>query len=406
MDLRIKGRVEMTVIERVECVHLRFEMPMDRTFSTPGGPVHGRLTTLIRLTTDDGLTGIGSAYAHPALVQATVDHLRPFVIGYDPRETERHWNRLHGISRWYGRKGAAVSAIGGIDQAIWDLHGKMVGKPVWALLGGTSSLVPAYASGMLYSSPDAVAEGARAAVARGFTRVKMRVGWNWDYDISAVRAARSAIGPDRDLMVDGTWRFDLSSAIEFAEVLEENNVFWFEEPLSSDDFDEFVTLRNATSVPLACGENEFAIHGFREWIRTGAIDIVQADASRAGGITEVVKIAREAAAAGLRFAPHSWCDAVAVVANAHAVAASPNGITVEIDQTGNRFIEELLGGPLKVVDGLIDLGNGPGLGIDVDESALEDMRLPDPFAIPDGNYCDVTYGRGQMRYIGDYVGRT
>ena len=111
----------MTTIERVECLHLRFTMPPERTFSTPGGPATGRLTTLVRLTTDDGLVGIGSAYAHPALVQATVDHLTPFVLGYDPRQTERHWNRLHGISRWYGRKGAAVSAIGGIDQAMWDL---------------------------------------------------------------------------------------------------------------------------------------------------------------------------------------------------------------------------------------------------------------------------------------------
>jgi D-galactarolactone cycloisomerase len=396
----------MTIIERVECLHLRFTMPPERTFSTPGGPATGRLTTLIRLTTDDGLVGIGSAYAHPALVQATVDHLTPFVLGYDPRETERHWNRLHGISRWYGRKGAAVSAIGGIDQAMWDLRGKVEGQPVWRLLGGTSGRVPAYASAMLYSSPDAVAQGCERAIARGFTRVKMRAGWNWDYDVAAVDAARAVLGPDRDLMVDGTWRFQLAEALEFAKVLEANDVFWFEEPLATDDFDDFVTLRNATTVPLACGENEFALHGFREWIRTGAIDIVQADASRAGGITEVVEIAREADAAGLGFAPHSWCDAVAVVANAHAVAASPNGITVEIDQTGNRFIEELLGGPLEVVDGHIELGERPGLGIELDDAAVAELLLDDPFHIPDGNYCDVVYGRGQTKYIGDYAGRS
>jgi hypothetical protein len=93
------------------------------------------------------------------------------------------------------------------------------------------------------------------------------------------------------------------------------------------------------------------------------------------------------------------------VANAHAVAASPNGITVEIDQTGNRFIEDLLGRPLQVIDGHIDLGHRPGLGIDIDDAAVAEMRFADPFAIPDGNYCDVVYGRGQTRYIGDYVGR-
>lgn len=395
----------MTKIDRVECIHLRFEMPPERTFRTPGGPVHGRLTTLIRITTDDGLVGIGSAYAHPALVEATVDHLTPFVIGFEPQDPERLWNRLHGVSRWYGRKGAAVTAIGGIDQAVWDLYGKSIGQPVWRLLGGSSSRVPAYASGLLYSSPEAVAEGAARAIDRGFTRVKMRAGWNWDYDTASVAAARNAIGPDNDLMVDGTWRFGLEDAVTFAEVLEEHGVFWFEEPLNSDNFDDFVALRGSTSVPLACGENEFALHGFREWIRTGSIDIVQADASRAGGITEVTKIAKEAAAAGLGFAPHSWCDAVAVVANAHAVAASPNGITVEIDQTGNRFIEELLSEPLTVSNGTIDLGERPGLGIELNADAVADMALADAFAIPDGNYCDVTYGRGQQSYIGNYVGR-
>lgn len=393
----------MSKVTEIDCIHLRFEMPPDRTFSTPGGPVHGRLTTLIRLRTDDGRTGIGSAYAHPALVQAAVDHLAPFVLGYDPRDTERHWNRLHGISRWYGRKGAAVTAIGGIDTALWDLRGQIEGQPVWRLLGGASGRVPAYASGMLYSSPEAVIAGCERAVARGFTRVKIRTGWNWEYDTAVVAAARATIGPDRDLMVDGTWRFDLPAALAFAAVLEQHRAFWFEEPLASDDLDEFVTLRNATTVPIAIGENEMALHGFREWIRAGAVDIVQADASRAGGITEVHKIATEAATAGMRFAPHSWCDAVAVVANAHAVAASPNGITVEIDQTGNRFIEELLGGPLQVVDGHIDLGERPGLGISLDEAVVADMRLADPFHIPDGNYCDVVYGRGQTRYIGAYV---
>ena len=395
----------MSVVDRVECIHLRFEMPPEATFSTPGGPVHGRLTPIIRLTTDDGHTGIGSAYAHPAVVQAVVDHLTPFVVGYDPRATERHWNRLHGISRWYGRKGAAVTAIGGIDQAMWDLRGKLEGQPVWRLLGGTDSRVPAYASGMLYSSPEAVAAGCERAIARGFTRAKMRAGWNWDYDVAAVHAAREVLGPDRDLMVDGTWRFGLDDAIAFAKVLEDVRAFWFEEPLATDDLDDFVALRAATSVPISIGENEMAIHGFREWLRAGAVDIVQADASRAGGITEVSKIAAEAAATGVRFAPHSWCDAVAVVANAHAVAAAPNGITVEIDQTGNRFIEELLGGPLVVTDGHIDLGERPGLGIELDEAAVTDMRLDDPFHVPDGNYCDVVYGRGQTSYIGDYRGR-
>lgn len=395
----------MSRIDRVECIHLRFEYDPAKTFSTPAGPVHARFATLIRLHTDDGLTGIGSAYAHPGVVQASVDHLAPFILGYDPVDTDRTHTRLHGISRWYGRKGGAVAAIGGIDTALWDLRGKLAGQPVWQLLGGRSGKVPAYASGNLYSSPEAVAEGAAKAIRRGFTRVKMRIGWSWQYDCAAMRAARAAIGTDHDLMIDGTHRFTLQDAIRTATVLGEVRAFWFEEPFPPDEIDNFVGLRpflNAVGVPLATGENEFAWHGFRELVRARAVDIIQADASRAGGITEVMRIGRMANEHGVRVAPHTWCDAVAVVANAHAVAALPNGVTCEVDQTGNRFIEELVG-PLPIAGGLLDLGNRPGLGITLDEDVVRELRVKDANSYPDGNYCDIVIGRGQTRYIGDYT---
>jgi D-galactarolactone cycloisomerase len=395
----------MSKVTSVECIHLRFEYDLTKTFQTPAGPVHARFATLVRLRTDDGLEGIGSAYAHPAIVQASVDHLAPFVIGFDVNDSERTHTRLHGISRWYGRKGGAVVAISGIDTALWDLRGKIAGQPLWKLLGGTRSRVPAYASGNLYSSPDAVAAGAARAIARGFTRVKMRIGWSWDYDCAAMRAARAAIGDARDLMIDGTHRFTLQHAIRTARVLGEVRAFWFEEPFPPDELDNFVALRpylNAVGVSLATGENEFAYHGFRELVRTRAVDIVQCDASRAGGITELMRIGRMANEHGVRVAPHTWCDAVAVVANAHVVSALPNGVTCEVDQTGNRFIEELIG-PLPIRDGLIDLGDRPGLGITLNEDLVRELRVADPFHLPDGNYCDVVIGRGQTKYIGDYL---
>lgn len=394
----------MTKVTSVECIHLRFEYDMARTFQTPAGPVHARFATLVRLRTDDGLEGIGSAYAHPAVVQASVDHLAPFVIGFDVNDSDRTHDRLHGISRWYGRKGAAVAAISGIDTALWDLRGKAAGQPVWKLLGGSKSRVPAYASGNLYSSPEAVAEGAARAITRGFRRVKMRIGWSWDYDCAAMRAARAAIGDDNDLMIDGTHRFTLQDAIRTTSVLGEIRAFWFEEPFGPDALDDFLALKphlEAVGVPLAMGENEFAFHGFREFVRAGAADIIQCDASRAGGITELMQIGRMAEPHGVRVAPHTWCDAVAVIANAHVVSALPNGVTCEVDQTGNRFIEELTG-PLPIQEGLIDLGDRPGLGISLNEDLIRELRVDDPYHLPDGNYCDIIIGRGQTRYIGDY----
>lgn len=395
----------MSKVVDVECIHLRFEYDPRKTFQTPAGPVHARFATLVRLRTDEGLEGIGSAYAHPAIVQASVDHLAPFVIGFDVDDSERTHTRMHGISRWYGRKGGAVAAISGIDTALWDLRAKRVGQPLWKLLGGSSSRVPAYASGNLYSSPEAVAEGAARAIARGFRRVKMRIGWSWDYDCAAMRAARAAIGPDNDLLIDGTHRFTLQDAIRTTRVLGEVRAFWFEEPFAPDDLDLFVALKphlNAVGVSLATGENEFGFHGFRELVRARAIDIAQADASRAGGVTEVMRIGRMAHEHGVRLAPHTWCDIVAVVANAHVVAALPNGITCEVDQTGNRFIEELAG-PLPIADGCIELGDGPGLGITLDDALVRELRVRDPYALSPGNYCDIVVGRGQTKYIGDYV---
>ena len=397
----------MTRIVDVECFHLRFPCDPNDTFQTPAGPVHARFTTLIRIRTDEGLEGIGSAYAHPGVVQACIDHMKPMLLGVRPEPIPAILERLNIISRWYGRKGAALAAISGIDTALWDLRGKREGQPVWKLLGGDRSQAPAYASGNLYSSPDAVARGVERAVARGFRRVKMRVGWTWDYDVHAMRAARAAMGPDLDLMVDGTGRFTPETARDLAPSLGEVRAFWFEEPFGADELDDFVDLRRRLAdhgVPLATGENEFAYHGFRELIRAGAVDIVQADASRAGGISEVMRIGRLAHEHGIGLAPHTWCDIVAVTANAHVVAASPNGLTCEVDQTRNRFIEELAG-PLRIADGQLDLGERPGLGITLDEAIVRELRVDDPSDMPDGNYCDVIFGRGQTRYIGDYVAR-
>src|SRR5262249_49743587 len=152
-------------------------------------------------------------------------------------------------------------------------------------------------------------------------------------------------------------------------------------------------------VRLAAGENEFGLQGFRELIRAGALDIVQPDASRCGGITEVKRVADLARSAGLGVATHTWSDAVAVVGNAHVVSAARNGITIEVDQTGNPFIEELLVEPLKIVDGNLQLSQAPGLGIELNGSVVERYRMRDPLTIPDGSYSDMVFGPRAAGFI-------
>jgi D-galactarolactone cycloisomerase len=381
-------------IEDVEVINLRFAYPEGGGFTYAGGRVTARVTSLVLVHTDTDHTGIGAAYSHPDLVRTIVEgNFRAHLIGADPADIEGIWDKLYGISRWYGRKGAALTAISGVDIALWDLRGKAARTPVWRLLGGRTGRVEAYASGMFWRDDlKALEREAARHRDRGFRRVKMRLGRSWDYDTQALAAAVRGVGRDGAVHVDGSHRYELEAAIRFGALLSSAGAAWFEEPFPPEDLDRYVALRRRLKVPLAAGENEFGVQGFRELVRAGAIDIVQADACRTGGITEVVRIARMAAELGLIVAPHTWSDAVAVTANAHVVASLANGLTVEVDQTGNPFIEDLLVEPLRISDGHLQLSDAPGLGIALDPEALRRLTLPRDRTVPDGNYSDLVFG--------------
>lgn len=390
-------------IDRLETIHLLFEYPNRAGFTSAGGVTSGRLTTLVKVHTDDGRTGVGSIYSHPALVEVIVaGQLAPLLAGEDPREVEALWQKMYRWTRWYGRKGAALSAIGGLDTAFWDLRAQAAQQPLWKLLGAAQPSCPAYASALLWQTPEQLAAEANRHVERGFRRMKMRLGKSEAEDIEAVRAVRRALGPKLDFMADASMRYNVELARRIGGVLAENRVFWFEEPFQPEDVDSYAALRGSIGVPVAAGENEFGLEGFRELVRARAVDIVQPDASRCGGVSEVLRVAKLAAEAGLKVAPHTWSDAVAIRANAHVVAGLPHGLTVEIDQTGNPFVEELLVEPLKVVDGRLQLGERPGLGVELNPAAIERYRLRDPAEIPDGHYSDMVFGKASFRPAGPY----
>jgi D-galactarolactone cycloisomerase len=386
-------------IEDVEVVNLYFEYPEGRGYLYAGGRVTARVTSLVLIHTDSGETGIGAAYSHPDLVRTIVEgNLRAHLIGEDPANIDAIWDKLYGLTRWYGRKGAAMTALSGVDIALWDLKGKAARAPVWKLLGAERGRALAYASGMFWHDDvTALEKEAARHRDRGFHRAKMRLGRSWDYDTEAFRAAVRGIGKDGIIHVDGSHRYEEETAVRFGALLAEHNAAWFEEPFPPEDLDRYVSLRRRLKTPLAAGENEFGVQGFRELIRAGAIDIVQADACRCGGISELLRIAQIAAEAKLRVGPHTWSDAVSLVANAHVVAALPHGLTVEIDQTGNPSIDELTGG-LTIKDGYLELGDGPGLGITLNKEALAKLTMPRGQTMPDGNYSDLIFGR-QHYYV-------
>jgi L-alanine-DL-glutamate epimerase-like enolase superfamily enzyme len=384
-------------ISSIEVVNLSFDYPAGNGFRCAGENVTGRLTSLILVTTSTGLRGIGSAYSHPDLVRLIAEnHLAPMLIGEDPREIDRLWQRMYNLTRWYGRKGVAISTLGAIDIALWDIRGQAAELPIYKLLGASIGSVPAYASGLGWrDTTSELSDDARLYRSRGFRNVKMRLGRGKTYDEQAFDAVASAIMPDGAVIVDGSHQYDLNTSIIIAEYIQARGALFFEEPFLPEDIDSYISLRKKKIIPIAAGENEFGFQGFGELLRAGAVDIVQPDASRTGGISECLRIGKLAQELGAEVATHSWSDAVAVTANAHVVAALPNGMTVEVDATGNPFIESLLTEPLTVTGGVLDLGDRPGLGIDLDLDVVAELRLTTP-VVPNGHYSDMAFGREHL----------
>jgi len=367
-------------IAEIEVLNLRADYPHEFRFRYSGGVCTGRVTSLVRVTTEDGMVGWGTTYSYPKLVQIILeDHLKPFLLGEDPLEIEELWEKMYKLTRWYGQKGVAISALGAVDIAFWDLRGKALAKPVYELLGANREAVPAYASGLFWKDDvEDLASEARGHMKRGFQGVKMRLGRGQAYDLAALKAVRSAVGPDGDVMVDGSQRYTLEMAEWLGKHLVEQGVGYFQEPFPPEEMDEYVLLREKTSIPLAAGENEFGVRDFHSWIQAGALDILQPDVCRAGGITEVLRIGHMAA--------------LAIIANAHVVAALPNGRMVEVDQTGNPFVEQLLTEPLEIHKGQLHLSDKPGLGVEPNLEFIEQFRMPPDRDLPDGLYSDLIFG--------------
>lgn len=391
-------------IDAVEVANLYFRYPDDQLHQCAEGHMGARVTSLVFIKLDSGLTGVGSAYSHPELVRVIVEgHLAPFLIGADPVCIDDLWERMYSLTRWYGRKGAAVSAIGAVDIALWDLKGKLEGVPVYELLGGTSNEVEAYASGLLWQDDlSLLAEEAGRHLTDGFRLMKMRLGRNKEYDHAALLQVCAALAGRGRVAVDGTHRYSVAAAEELGSFLTERGVAWFEEPFPPEDIEAYASLRKRVKIPVSAGENEFGAQGFRELFRTGAVDIAQPDASRAGGISECMRIGRLAQDHGVDIITHTWSDAIALLANAHAVAALKNGVAVEVDRTGCPFMDKLLAEPPDIRGGRLHLWNRPGLGVEVNPEFLTRFRLP-PGSVPSGNYSDLVFGGGPYTAVAPYA---
>lgn len=336
--------------------------------------------TLVAVFTDEGVTGWGSAFTTDELVQAALRLLEPLYLGENPLEPERLTEKLHANTFWMGRGGTVTHTISGIDIALWDILGKTTGQPVGRLLGGCyRNRVLPYAS-VLMREPRALADHLHAIREQGFRAFK--IGWGSfgqqsdAMDEQMVRAAREAVGPESLLMVDAGasnafWPQTFKWAVRTARMLADFGVYWFEEPLPPDNLLDYVLLRQNSPVSIAGGEVLTRRQSFVPWLQGRALDIVQPDVTKVGGISEERRIAWMAEENGVRFIPHGWNTALGLAADLHLASASPNTDIVEY-LTGSAFIDELVENKWKLDDnGMLAVPNGPGLGISLNLEVVE-----------------------------------
>jgi L-alanine-DL-glutamate epimerase-like enolase superfamily enzyme len=344
---------------------------------------HGWL--LVEIFTDAGLVGLGNAALAPHATKQVIDHyLAPLLIGQDPWDSEFLWQHMYRKTMAFGRKGIAMVAISALDIAIWDLLGKSAKQPVYRLLGGrTKAKIPVYAS-RLYSTPlDQLADEARRYKSQGYKAMKLRFGWGpvdgaegMRRNVDLVRTVREAVGEGVDVMADAYMGWTLDYAKRMLPLLEPFNLRWLEEAVIPDDIQGYAALKAAGRVPIAGGEHEFTLYGFQQLLEARALDYIQFDTNRVGGLTQARKIAALAEAYSVPVIPHAG-----QMHNYHVVMASLNSPMAEyfpvVDvEVGNELFWYIFDGEPKPTDGYLDLDEQvPGLGLTVNEEALRQFEV-------------------------------
>jgi len=337
---------------------------------------------LVKITAEDGTVGWGEGHA-PLGPRATVavvqDVLAPLLIGEDPLAIEMLWERMYGSMRLRGHvAGYQLEAIAGVDIALWDLAGKLVGLPAYRLLGGPfTTTLPAYASGVPGATVEERAASAERFIADGYTAMKASIGrGSLDEDLGAVAALIQAVDGRADVLVDAHGAYASHTALYVGRELQRRGVRWLEDPLPPEDVEGYVALSAALEMPIAAGETECTRWQFEERLRQKAVDLILPDICRAGGITEGRKIATVADLHNVRWAAHvSMGTSVHVAAAAHLGAASANFLIFEFSSTPNPIGDVLLTRPLRPEGGILRVPDGPGLGIEFDEAKLRQHLL-------------------------------
>ena len=369
-------------ITNVEALYLRLPEIKARTDSSQDA-------LLIRITTDAGIVGWGEVDGCPwvvkAIVEAPMSHtivtgLRAILIGEDPMEIERLWHKMYQATLYYGREGAVIQAMAGIDLALWDIKGKALKMPVWQVIGARyRDRLRVYASNMMQFSPEANAERVRKAKGEGFTAAKF--GWepfgkDAKTDCLFLDAMRKAAGDEFDLMLDVGLVWDATTTIQRAKLFEPFDLFWIEEPLPPDDLAGYRKVSQHIIQRLAAGEEECTFRGFQRLIDEGGIRLAQIDMTRCG-ITQSLKIAEYAHQRGIPVANHNFTTDINTAASLHFLAAVPNALVLEYCVEPSEISRALARDPIKLVDGCMLVPEEPGLGVEPNMEIVEKYLVRD-----------------------------
>lgn len=353
------------------------------------GTVVQRNAVIVEVETDEGIIGYGEALGHALTMKAILeDQLRPRLVGKDPLQVERLWESLYQGSRLKigrrtgrtlytpgGRSGAYMSAVSGIDIALWDIRGKAMNQPVANLLGGGNvrDHIRVYASaGGWELSPPVLAKVAQRYVEQGFTAIKMRWGMGAKADEARMKAVRESVGYDIDLMIDCHGAQNIPYVLKMAKLLEKYDVFWIEEPLIYDDVEGYAELRSRITTRIAAGESWYTRFGFKPFIEQRGVDILQPEPGVTGGITEAWRIAIVGSAWELPCVPHAWGTGIILAAGLQLSTSIPNGFILEYKSAPDPLVHDILKEPLEQKKGYLDLPPQPGLGIQFEkEKALQ-----------------------------------
>ena len=340
---------------------------------------------VVEVMSDDGLVGIGNAALTPLITKQVIDvHLKPLLLGADPWDIEFLWQHMYRKTMAFGRKGIGMTAISAVDIALWDLLGKSAKQPVFRLLGGrTKTRIPVYAS-RLYASPlEQLAFEAQRYKAEGYKAMKLRFGWGpvdgaegMQRNLDLVRTVRQTVGDEIDVMADAYMGWTLDYAKRMLPLLEPFHLRWLEEPVIPDDVRGYAELKSYGRVPIAGGEHEFTSYGVRDMLEARAVDILQVDTNRVGGISQARKISAMAEAFSVPVIPHAG-----QMHNYHVVMASLNSPMAEffppVDvEVGTELFWYIFDGEPRAKDGFIDLDdNVPGFGLTINEERIKQFQI-------------------------------